>query len=66
MVQLLKIKEHIYRFIGKYEIYAMAVFRFLVAFLAFSLINHQIGYMDILKEYPIALLCALLLSLIHI
>ena len=48
MVQLLKIKEHIYRFIGKYEIYAMAVFRFLVAFLAFSLINHQIGYMDIL------------------
>lgn len=23
MVQLLKIKEHIYRFIGKYEIYAM-------------------------------------------
>ena len=37
MVQLLKIKEHIYRFIGKYEIYAMAVFRFLVAFLAFSL-----------------------------
>lgn len=43
MVQLLKIKEHIYRFIGKYEIYAMAVFRFLVAFLAFSLINHQIG-----------------------
>lgn len=62
MVQLLKIKEHIYRFIGKYEIYAMAVFRFLVAFLAFSLINHQIGYMDILKEYPIALLCALLCS----
>ena len=58
----LKIKEHIYRFIGKYEIYAMAVFRFLVAFLAFSLINHQIGYMDILKEYPIALLCALLCS----
>ena len=35
MVQLLKIKEHIY---------------------------HQIGYMDILKEYPIALLCALLCS----
>ena len=47
---------------AKYEIYAMAVFRFLVAFLAFSLINHQIGYMDILKEYPIALLCALLCS----
>ncbi len=31
MVQLLKIKEHIYRFIGKYEIYTIAVFRFLVA-----------------------------------
>lgn len=62
MVQLLKIKEYIYRFIGKYEIYVVAVLRFLVAFFAFSMINHQIGYMEILKEYPIALLCALLCS----
>lgn len=62
MVQLLKIKEYIYRFVGKYEIYVMAVFRFLVAFLAFFMINHQIGYMDTLKEYPIALICALLCS----
>lgn len=62
MVQLLKIKEYIYRFIGKYEIYAVAVCRFLVAFFAFTLIDHKIGYMDVLKEYPIALLCALLCS----
>lgn len=62
MVQLLKIKEYIYRFIGKYEIYAVAVCRFLVAFCAFTLIDHKIGYMDVLKEYHIALLCALLCS----
>lgn len=62
MVQLLKIKEHIYRFIGKYEIYTIAVFRFLVAFAAFTLINQKIGYMDLLKEYPIPLLFALLCS----
>lgn len=62
MVQLLKIKEHIYRFIGKYEIYTIAVFRFLVAFTAFTLINQKIGYMDLLKEYPIPLLFALLCS----
>jgi len=62
MVQLLKIKEYIYRFIGKYEIYVVAVCRFLVAFSAFTLIDHKIGYMDVLKEYPIALLCALLCS----
>lgn len=62
MVQLLKIKEHIYRFIGKYEIYAVAVFRFLIAFAAFTLINRKIGYMDMLKEYPIPLLFALLCS----
>ena len=55
MVQLLKIKEHIYRFIGKYEIYTIAVFRFLVAFAAFTLINQKIGYMDLLKDYPIPL-----------
>ena len=62
MVQLLKIKEHIYRFIGKYEIYTIAVFRFLVAFVAFTLINQKIGYMDLLQEYPIPLLFALLCS----
>lgn len=56
MVQLLKIKEHIYRFIGKYEIYTIAVFRFLVAFVAFTLINQKIGYMDLLQEYP-AVVC---------
>lgn len=62
MVQLLKIKEYIYRFVGKYEIFVVAIGRFLVAFFAFTLIDHKIGYMDVLKEYPIALLCALLCS----
>lgn len=62
MVQLLKIKERIYRFIGKYEIYAAAVFRFLTAYFAFSLINDKIGFMDALQEYPVALICALLCS----
>lgn len=62
MVQLLKIKEYIYRFVGKYEIFVIAIGRFLAAFFAFTLIDHKIGYMDVLKEYPIALLCALLCS----
>lgn len=62
MVQLLKIKERICQFTGKYEVYAVALCRFLVAFAAFRLINQNIGYMDELEQYPVALLLALLCS----
>lgn len=62
MVQLLKIKEQIYRFVGRFEIYVVALARFAVAFAAFTLINMNIGFMEELKEYPVALVFALLCS----
>ena len=63
---IIKNKEHIYRFIGKYEIYTIAVFRFLVAFTAFTLINPENKAIWICwKEYPIPLLFALLCSFLH-
>ncbi|MCD8152066.1 MAG: hypothetical protein LUD71_03120 [Clostridiales bacterium] len=62
MVQLLKMKERFYRFVGRYEIYVMAAVRFVIAFAAFRLINSATGYMKVLSEYPIALILALLCS----
>lgn len=62
MVQLLKIKEQIYQFVGRFEIYVMAAIRFVIAFVAFYLINSTTGYMKFLTDYPIALILALLSS----
>ena len=62
MVQLLKIKELICQFVGRFEIYVMALIRFVIAFTAFTLINQHVGYMAVLKEYPVPLVFALLCS----
>lgn len=62
MVQLLKIKEQIYQFIGRFEIYVLALARFVVAFVAFTMINTNIGFMEDMKKYPVALVFALLCS----
>ncbi len=60
MNQLLRLKDLILQFVGRYEIYVMAVVRFVIGFAAFRLIILNTGYMDFLSEYPIALLFALI------
>lgn len=62
MVQLLKMKELIYQFVGRFEIYVMAAIRFVIAYVAFYLINTTTGYMKFLSDYPITLILALLCS----
>ncbi|MCD8365581.1 MAG: hypothetical protein LUC83_07190 [Clostridiales bacterium] len=62
MVQLLKMREQFYRFVGRYEVYVLAAVRFVIAFAAFYLINSSTGYMKVLSDYPIALILALLCS----
>ncbi len=59
MNQLLRLKDLILQFVGRYEIYVMAVVRFVIGFAAFRLIVLNTGYMEFLSEYPIALLFAL-------
>ncbi len=59
MNQLLRFKDAILQFVGRYEIYVMAAVRFVIGFAAFRLIVLNTGYMDFLSEYPIALLLAL-------
>ena len=62
MVQLLKMKERIYRFVGHYEIYVMSGIRFLIAFTAFKMINTYMSYMSVIEDLPVALVLALLCS----
>ncbi len=60
MIPLLRLKDRIVQFVGKYEIYVMAAFRFAVGYIAFHMIVTNLDYMDFLTEYPIAILLALL------
>ncbi len=60
MIPLLKLKDAILQFVGRFELYVMAAYRFVVGYVAFHLIITYIGYMDILGEYPFPLLLALL------
>ncbi len=62
MVQVLKIKELLYRLFGRFEVYVLAAVRFVIAFTAFSMINSYTGYMKALSGFPIALVFALICS----
>lgn len=66
MTGLLELKEKFARFYGKYELYITPVIRFLVAFATFSMINAKTGYMSSLDRTPVALLLALVCSLLPV
>lgn len=59
MKELLLIKEKIKKFAGKYEVYLMPVFKFLLTFIALSKINKSMGYMELLTNKAIVLIIAL-------
>lgn len=64
MTTLLELKEKIVRFYGRNESYLKPVLKFLLAFAIFSMINNSIGYMSRISSTPIALLLALLCSIL--
>ncbi len=64
MTTLLELKEKIVRFYGKYEVYVTPIIRFIVAFVTFTLINENIGYMTSISRMPIALILALLCAVL--
>lgn len=66
MTTLLELKERIVQFYGKNEMYVTPVMRFVVAFLAFFLINHNIGYMTAIANLPVTIILALLCALFPI
>lgn len=66
MATILVIKEWLKRFYGKFDIYVIAVLKFLGALILFLLINSNIGYMDRLKSPAIVAVASLLCSIIPV
>lgn len=64
MTTILELKEKMIRFYGRYEVYITPIAKFVVAFVAFCLINLNIGYMKSISRTPIALILALLCSIL--
>lgn len=62
MTQLLVLREQLKKLYGKYEVYLIPVGKFLTALITFLIINGNIGYMEKLAKFPIALILALLCS----
>ena len=60
MTKLLEIKKQVFRFWGKYETYLRFVYKFIIAFVLFTLINESIGFMESISTLPIALVLALI------
>lgn len=64
MTTILELKEKLIRFYGKYEVYITPIIKFAVALVTFLIINYNIGYMKSISRTPIALILALLCSIL--
>lgn len=66
MTALLEMKQHLKIFYSKYDIYLIPAVKFLFAFIAFMMINGQIGFMEKLASPAVSLLLALLCSFLPV
>lgn len=66
MAQLLEIKDLLIRIYGRFESYFLIAVKFLVAFVMFFSINSSIGYMERISTVPVALILALVSSILPV
>lgn len=66
MASILELKEKLTRFYGKNDAYIRPVLKFVLAFVTFTMINQNIGYMTGISKMPIALILALICSIISV
>lgn len=64
MTTLLELKEKLVRFYSRNEVFITPVIRFFVALTLFMTINSSIGYMKSISRTPVALILALLCSVL--
>ena len=64
MTTLLELKEKLIRFYGKNEIYVKPAIRFVLALFTFLMINNSIGYMKLVSKTPVAVILALVCSML--
>ncbi len=66
MTSVLELREKLRDFYGKYEVYVVTCMKFVLAFIAFWLINSKMGYMEKLDNLAIPLMLALLCAFLPI
>ena len=66
MTTLLELKEKLIRFYGKNEIYVKPAIRFVLALFTFLMINNSIGYMKLVSKTPVAVILALVCSMLPV
>lgn len=66
MTNLLEIKDRLIRFYSKYEMYLFPVVKFIVAIVLFTAINMNIGFMEKISRFPIALILALVCAILPV
>ena len=66
MTNLLEIKDRLIRCYSKYETYLFPVVKFIVAIVLFTVINMNIGFMEKISRFPIALILALVCAILPV
>lgn len=66
MTNLLEIKDRLIRFYSKYETYLFPVVKFIVAIVLFTAINMNVGFMEKISRFPIALILALVCAILPV
>lgn len=66
MASILELKEKMVRFYGKNEAYLVPILKFALALVLFLMINLNIGYMERISSVPVAVILALLCSVMPI
>lgn len=64
MTILIEYKEKLIKFWGKYDVYLLPIVKFAIAFATFLTINVNIGYMSQISNLPVALILALVCSVL--
>ena len=64
MTKIIEIKDKVFKFCAEYDSYLKYLYKFLAAFVLFSVINDSIGFMEKISTMPVALLLALICCLL--
>lgn len=62
MTSLLVAKQYLKKFYGRYEVYLVPLWKFLLAFISLMLINGRLGFMEKINRMTIVLIAALMCS----
>ena len=54
MTKIIEIKDKVFKFCGEYDSYLKYLYKFLAAFVLFSVINGSIGFMGKISTMPVA------------